>query len=914
MRSRITLLLLIIISIFPFINADAHPSRVRNFTNRQLATTTLTDFSRGDDGFVWIGTGTGLLRFDGSNFDSYFYDDSNPRSLSDNRINKLLHDRNFRLWVATCEGLNLYEPDSNDFTRVSLPGIEFNGYISDICECSDGSVAFVVAGIGVYKVLPTDSTLSVIKINLPDGTNINSIAETDSRKLVCSTHDGKLIIIDHNGHISTTKITDSYIRFIIAGSDNCILVFCPENLLEWYCSDGSISQVETSGNTPPTLTSAKLRKDGSIIVASDKDEIFILAKNGDKLEPEKGIKIPASAREIRISAIYEDPDQNIWIGVPRHGAIMVATEKPDYDHIDISEVIGEQYTGPILTIADKETLWCGLSDGRLLNINQQGNLLSSRCFSNAISSLFLASGGNLLAGIDNEGLYELDTSSNKDRLLFRPEGKYQGSSIAVDSHGTIYYGLIGGGVAAVDAKTGAAEMLPLGNKNSNLIWVSSLFCDSRDRLWVGMYGSLVIYDTAAKEITYLSQRYPQLCKGVHNSIGEDPIGNVWSATSNGVYIFNPEDLSYRHLSVKDGLPDMFLSSITFDLAGNAWLGCHEDVARIDPSFHIRTHKFRGEIDDFGFTCSTINHTKMILSGNRGVTVFDPASLNTPAVPCTPSVSGLFIDGNRITKVSTRHDGKPYLSPNGEINLSHDNGNLSIRLAGKDFIHSENRTYIWRLPEMYDSWTQLPSGTSALVLPHLPPGKHRLQIKAREDSAESELLEVTVKVSAPWYLTITAKIIYATLIFAIPMLAVLYYWEKKRQRIKQEKIKYIVDTTEEMWHPVMKGNDEKIIKRISETVCENLHDSTFNVEKLGEKIGMSRAHLNRKMKELFGISPSEFLRNARMKQACELLKNEDLDISQVAFRVGFCTQAHFANSFKRFSGMSPSDFRMSRKIG
>ncbi|MCM1331049.1 MAG: helix-turn-helix domain-containing protein [Bacteroides sp.] len=911
MRGFLTLLLLVIANNLS-VTADGHPRRIRNFTNRQLATTTLTDFSRGDDGFVWIGTGTGLLRFDGSNFDSFFYDDANPRSLSDNRVNKLLHDSHSRLWVATCEGLNLYNPDSDDFTRVSLPGIEFNGYISDLCECSDGTVAFVAAGIGVYKVSPSDSILSAVKIELPGGTNINSIVESSSRKLVCGTHGGTLMTVDDDGSVKIDKITDGYIRFLISRKDGDILVFCSETLLKWRASDGTISRIEIDGNTFPTLTSATLRKDGSIIAAAEKQGIFVLAKNGNRLEPERDIKIPASTREAHISALYEDSEQNLWIGVPRYGAIMAAAEEPDYEHIDISEATGSLYTGPILTVADEGTLWCGLSDGRLLNIDRQGNIKSTRRFSNAVTSLLHTADGRLLAGIDHEGLYEINASSGKDRLIFRPEGKYQGSSIASDSHGNIYFGVLGGGVAAVDSSTGTAEMLPLGNKGSNLIWVSSLFCDSRDRLWIGMYGSLAVYDTATKEIIHLSQRYPQLCKGVHNSIGEDANGNVWSATSNGVYIINPEDWSYRHLSVKDGLPDMFLSSIAFDTEGNAWIGCHEEIAQVDSAFHIRTHKFRGNIDDFGFSCSTINQAKVILSGNRGVTVFDPARLNPPHAPSKPSVSGLFLDGNRITKNSFRRDGKPYLTKSGEINLSHDNGNLTIRLAGKDFTRGENRTYMWCMPGMYDSWTQLPSGISTLALPHLPPGTHSIQIKAKEDTLESEPLEVTVIVSAPWYLTLTAKIIYAILIFAIPLLAWLYYMEKKRQRIKQEKIKYIVDTTEEMWQPVMKGNDEKLIKRISDTVNENLHDSAFNVEKLGEEVGMSRAHLNRKMKELFGMSPSEFLRNARMKQACELLKNDDLDISQVAFRVGFCTQAHFANSFKRFTGMPPSDYRASQK--
>lgn len=908
MGRLLILLLLAIAGSLSALQADAQAHRIKRFTNRQLATTTLSDFCKDDDGFLWIGTGTGLLRFDGASFDSFFYDDANPHSLSDNRVNKLLYDSHSRLWAATREGLNLYRPESDDFARIALPGIEFNGYISDICECSDGSVAFVAAGIGVYKVFPTDSALTAVKIDLPDDAGVNSIVELSPRRLVGGTNDGKLMIIDKDGTTRIENVSDRYIRFLTRDADGDILVFCNENILKWNEQDGVKGVIKPSDGHNPDFTGAILRKDGNVIAASEKRGLYILKKGSDTLQPASEFKTAHARHEASISALYEDPERNLWMGIKSYGAIMAVAEEPAYEHISLSDVVENFHPGPVLTIVDGNSLWCGLADGRLLNMDMRGNLLSARRFSNAISSLARSTDGKILAGVDQEGLYEIDSRGEKP--LFRPEGKFHGSSIACGQDGTIYFGLLGGGVTAVNPATGTSETLTLGN--DNLIWVSSLFCDSRNRLWIGMYGALVVHDLGTKETVYLSHLHPQFCKGVHNSIAENGDGTVWSATSNGIFIIDPEDWSYRHISVKDGLPNMFVSSIAFDNSRHAWIGTHEEAAQIEPSLRIRTHRIGSNIDDFGFSCTTINQDRVILSGNKGVTIFHRNRLKRPRAPREPHISGLFLDGSRLTKSSTRPDGKKYMPESGIINLTHDNGNLTVRLAAYDFAHGDNRAYLWRIPGIYDSWTRLPAGINSVTLPHLAPGSYALNIKTEEEGIESEPLEVAINVSAPWYLTLTAKIIYALLIFAIPLLAWLYYREKKRQKIEKEKIKYIVDTTEEMWQPVMKGNDEKLIKRISDTVNENLHDSSFNVEKLGEEAGLSRAHLNRKMKELFGMSPSEFLRNARMKQACELLKNEDLDIAQVAFRVGFCTQAHFANSFKRFTGLSPSDYRTAQK--
>lgn len=109
-------------------------------------------------------------------------------------------------------------------------------------------------------------------------------------------------------------------------------------------------------------------------------------------------------------------------------------------------------------------------------------------------------------------------------------------------------------------------------------------------------------------------------------------------------------------------------------------------------------------------------------------------------------------------------------------------------------------------------------------------------------------------------------------------------------------------------PELKGNDKTLIDKIVREINDHLEDPNLNVEKLCQEVGLSRAHLNRKMKELFGLTPSEFIRNVRLRKACELLRQPDVDISQIAYSVGFSSQPHFSTAFKRFTGISPTEFR------
>ncbi len=91
------------------------------------------------------------------------------------------------------------------------------------------------------------------------------------------------------------------------------------------------------------------------------------------------------------------------------------------------------------------------------------------------------------------------------------------------------------------------------------------------------------------------------------------------------------------------------------------------------------------------------------------------------------------------------------------------------------------------------------------------------------------------------------------------------------------------------------------------INENIGSSEFNVEKLAEEVGVSRAQLHRKMKEITGISTGEFIRNIRLEQAARLIDEGTINITQVAYAVGFSNQTHFSTLFKRHYGMSPSEY-------
>jgi AraC-like DNA-binding protein len=109
-------------------------------------------------------------------------------------------------------------------------------------------------------------------------------------------------------------------------------------------------------------------------------------------------------------------------------------------------------------------------------------------------------------------------------------------------------------------------------------------------------------------------------------------------------------------------------------------------------------------------------------------------------------------------------------------------------------------------------------------------------------------------------------------------------------------------------------DERFLQKAMNLVKENLSNSDLNIEDMGTELGMSRVHLYRKLKALTNQTPSEFVRTIRLKQAAYLLAQNKLNISEVAYAVGFSSHQYFTNCFQNYFNMSPTEYCQKEREG
>lgn len=106
-----------------------------------------------------------------------------------------------------------------------------------------------------------------------------------------------------------------------------------------------------------------------------------------------------------------------------------------------------------------------------------------------------------------------------------------------------------------------------------------------------------------------------------------------------------------------------------------------------------------------------------------------------------------------------------------------------------------------------------------------------------------------------------------------------------------------------------SHDDEMMKKIMVLIENNMDNTEFSVEEMGQYVGMSRSVFFKKLKSLTGLSPLEFVRDIKMKRAAQLLGTGELMVKEVASRIGITDTRYFAKCFKAKYGMIPQEYKV-----
>jgi AraC-like DNA-binding protein len=107
--------------------------------------------------------------------------------------------------------------------------------------------------------------------------------------------------------------------------------------------------------------------------------------------------------------------------------------------------------------------------------------------------------------------------------------------------------------------------------------------------------------------------------------------------------------------------------------------------------------------------------------------------------------------------------------------------------------------------------------------------------------------------------------------------------------------------------MMSEYDRSFLEKLDGLIDEHISEPSMKTSELAEMMGMSRSSLFRKMSALAGVAPNEYVLIYKLNKSVEMLKHGELNISEVAYALGFTSPSHFSNTFKKRFGVSPKNY-------
>ena len=183
------------------------------------------------------------------------------------------------------------------------------------------------------------------------------------------------------------------------------------------------------------------------------------------------------------------------------------------------------------------------------------------------------------------------------------------------------------------------------------------------------------------------------------------------------------------------------------------------------------------------------------------------------------------------------------------------------------------------------------------------------------------MSIYISISHTWW----AKAFYALLVISVISFLLKLYLKRKRDKMEHEndkRVNQLFELRENARHQFAENTkidpkkiginqeEEMFLAEILKCIEQNMSNADYNVTQLARDVAISRTRLYEQLRNILGISPSEFIRNVRLKQAAQLLSDTQLPIMDVATKVGFNSARLFSTHFKKMFGVLPSEYKSS----
>jgi PAS domain S-box-containing protein len=725
-------------------------------------------------GFLWLGGGGGLLRWDGYEFRNYPAETSFPDGVRDADVWTLHKDREGRLWAGTqAGGLARYEPSQDRLVCVPLGqtgcGTE---HVWSIDDDGKGGI-WAATSAGLFHLGPDFKPAAVPHDMSGQGGG----------------RDGEVLAVlrDHN---------------------NVLWIGTAHGLARESGGGGAFSPVALPGR--PGRAVSRLMEDsaGRIWIGTRQDGAYVIG-------PERGAArsidatAPAAADDTaaEVTSLLEIAPGQIWLGTYGRGIVQV-----DADTLQAKRILHDPFVPNSLDGDSVQSLyrdgsgivWIGTEDGLSQYNPGAGGIMTffgkagrpQGLPGESVMSLLAEPDGSLWAGLQSEGYVLLDPTGRRATGL----PGHRVFAIAPAPAGGVLLGTDGGLYLAdaaghhatrlsVPQLTTTSDIRSLRTVNGDVwlaprdggLWQLRIDADGKvtvlrhetaprltnavvdvvtatpdGQLAIGTdsgFNLLNLATGAIERITPDPSDPEGFDAGLVVTFATDHRGRLWIGTSNGLDILERRDGAgrprFRRLGVADGLPNASVDSVIVDKQGRVWAATDMGLAVIDPdTFSVRAWQRADGLAITNYWADSTAQTAsgdLVFGGIGGMTMIHSGAVakrpfNPPVVVTEASVGG-----------------RPVPLRQGDyamLVVLPDANSLSLEFAALDFSAPMRNRYRYRLDGFDTDWVQTDSAHRVATYTNLPPGGYRLRLLGSNSDGVWTTPETTmdIEVLPAWYQT------------------------------------------------------------------------------------------------------------------------------------------------------------------
>jgi ligand-binding sensor domain-containing protein/serine phosphatase RsbU (regulator of sigma subunit) len=732
-------------------------------------------------GYLWVGTGNGLSRYNGFIFETYPTLDS----LANSFVTCSISDGE-GLWFGHSNGGLSYFNGKKYYTVNIRPPNK--SPVTHFAKSPEGRIWASTYSDGLLKL--SKDTGAVKHYHFKDQTFIISFQFLDESELLIGTNTGLLLCrLSESGEIGIirhiSEIPDAKITCIQKMQNKSVFYISTENdgIFEISSENNLLKVLKIISDTDSDFTGIQyIYKDSqsnlwlgsfgkglikmTLSASGDCEKIYYLGKAQG---------FPTD----NVKTIYEDYDGNIWSGNFGHGLTLITPKT-----ISVYSFDNPLYGNNIMSLCfDQKYKWIGTENG-LVKMDLKTNKVisfydqASGLPKDMVTTIYSVDGRDLWIGTRENGVFRMETANAKILKYPIENGLLENSITSITGKGEDVWIGTRKGLWKVNPGTKRKRLYSISQGGLPHNNINSLYIDRNGRLWVSTPGSVLAYIQDEKVFKLpVNSRSGNLTFG---PLTEDSDSLIWVG-SNGNGIFRIQSDSIVNLTVKEGLVSNYCYSLICDDHKNIWVGHKGGLSKIRiTDFSIKPiQHIEGTSESYKFNPNASikdQQGKIWFGSDKAMVAYDPSMENPYQRPPVLGIISIKIN-----------DEEKDISD--KITLSPGYYKIQVDFLGISLKEPALVTYQYKL-EGYDQWSDLIKNTS-VTYNHLTEGEYTFVLNARSgDGAVSENpLTISIFIKKPIWMKWWFYVVSVILLFVLTFLYIKRreYKFLAEKRILEEKV-------------------------------------------------------------------------------------------------------------------------------